>query len=1046
MHFRWKTPQLISLFLSILLCCGGSLARGTAAFGQSRRSAAPLPPVAKAGTVDARTRAEHLLRRLRILGSRTPLVRIRIAKNTRATAARAVRVTRGAPLTFKFENFTSAQTTEFQTYLQKAYPLMVQLYGEPAPSQQGAAVRVVFDSTAGDGLYELPPAEPTNEGGIIQYNPVTTADGLTAEQARNINNFNLTRQILIAFHGINIFDFDAWELGFSDAAALVVMYQALGSPANFDPSALGVYLLPVYDFFNRPELGNAFFFAEGASLNLGFYRAGMAQAAWLKAYVENPNFFKGFNQQYYNQLATNPGVPLSGNVPALKQIAAGIVPTVEGLRFTDWYRRQYVLDTSVTVGDKLWVAVLPLAASASGDTRSVLYGVAQRYRTLADGSEQPLSGTGSVVALDENGADITSTSVELNQDNRVIFNSLGEAELDSQNTPQGFLPVVGFRNTGTPDRGRITLLFNVGAAQAVAFFPYNVAGTTTQPTGFYGATLGTNEGTVRLQVIGGAAGAATLNRGAFKTTVPYPSGPRVRSEFRVFPTDGAAPRTILRNSAWSVFDGGTQSLAVLLETAPGNATFTSNLTSTGGNLLRMISLPLFPTESDEAAVLGLDPNTLLLARYRPNLSPVGFGSGGIQYGISADKHELYPNINEPFAPGRGYWLKLRSNLALSVQGGEPPKSQPYEVPLLGGWNQIGVPFNQSFLLGNVQVRLREGGLLTYATALSRNLILPGVWRWKIEGGYERVDTGSAASQVLQPFEGYYIFTPEARGVKLVFTPTTTTATATTRNVGDGVEAGLTTKAVAGEWKLPLAVTAGGRQSNAHAFGVTTLLPSGKPHRMPAANPPASERALTLSFLHSGTAVAEKTKAGGAGGWAESYVLPFTTATTWQFLVDGVAPGTVVRLTWGNPRNVPNGISLMLVDETTSQRVPMLAVNPAVGYTFVAGSGPRHFRVEARTGVSPITGLTVTPWPQSSFALVSAEFSESGIAKVEVLDAQGAVRRVLVERAAIGGGRYFWAWDLRDSSGRSMPRGTYTARVTFVDWRGATYQAIRSFSF
>jgi len=986
----------------------------------------------------AREGTARTMRRLGILGSATPLTRSIVRRPAVPDKpAQVVNAPRGLPLSIKFFNFSSEQASDFQSFLNVVYPtnvtenLLVRLYGEPAAAQRGKTLRVESNVNAGDGVYNPPPANSATEAGTILYDPVLPGNGITVELARQINNYNLVRQILIAFHGRAIFSYDAWELGFADAAALVAMYQSMGSPANFEASRFGVYLLTVYDFFNRPDLGNAYFFTGNdtsvSSQGLGFYRIAMAQAAWLKVWVENPAFFRSFNEEYYRRLAAST-TPLSAQ--ALKQIAVGIVPTVEDLGFADWYRRQYVLDTSVTVGEKLWIAVLPFTTAPADQGASVALTIAQYYKTLANGDEQFLSGSGRLLAFDEKGIDITDRTPDLVND-QVSFD---EGELEK---------AVGFTALDTPNQARISLVLRVNAVESVGFFPYNVAGTDAAPSGYFGAVVGANTGQVTIQVTGSALTLPSLLRGAFKSSQIYPSRASVKTDFTVTPNaaDGGAVRTVRRNSAWSFFNGKAQSFGVILETPPANTAVPVNLASTAGNRLRMVSLPLFPMQSDEAAVFGLDPARLLMARYRPNLSPASFSASGVTYGIGDDRHELYPNISQPIAPGRGFWLKLPTNLSTTVRGGEPPRTTPYEVPLLGGWNQIGNPFRSPLAVNRLKVSLNNATPVVFSIAVGRGYVAPGIWRWKAEGGYERVDTGAAANQVLQPFEGYYIFTTQPRGVKLAFDPTQLSTTTAARSVAEP----LTVDKIAGEWDVSLSATSGASRDTNNAFGVTTIV-GGKPRRVAAAKPPAGERALTLSFLSGGTTPADDTKAGKASGWAESFAPVSAAGATWQFLVDGATPGQTVRLNWGSLAVLPANLNLTLLDEGSGQRVSMAASNPAWGYAYTAGATARRFRIEA-TSVKPlIQSVRVEPYLYSSFAMVSAEFGGAGTVSVEILHSNGTQLRLLAGGEPVRAGRSSWLWNGRDAYGRPLQRGTYIARVMAVDAQGVRHQQDRSFQF
>lgn len=933
-----------------------------AQFAAARRQAVQTNALAQ----KSRERSASIFRRMGALGARTPLSNPRIIAYTRngklperetsartasatTTARSAVQAsslsTRASNIFFKFDGFSSQQVTDFAAFRDAAYPLMVQVYGEPSPLQQGRLVTVINDPFAGDGIYELPPSGSTTSGGTIRYEPVTTSGGLSSAEALAINTYNLTRLMLIAFHGERLMAFDSWERGFADAAALVVAYKYVlqVAPANaptFDPSMLGVYLLPVYDVLNRPELGSPYFFAADTSPNLGFYRLGMAQAAWIKVWVENPNFFANFNTAYYAQYSA----ALAGNTPVLKSIAQSLVPQVEGLSFSDWYRRQYVLDTAITTGEKLWLAVFPLANQTSGDTRSQFFGVAQRYSTDSSGNETPLSGTGHVSIYDELGLDITTRSAELRNDTRVIFNNLGEAELNSQNVISG-LPIIGLEATGSPEMGRFSVVISIDNAEATAIFPYNVAGTTSAPSGFYGATIGANSGTA-LTIVSNSVTRTppTWSRGAYMSAAAYPTGPQVKTTFSFTPS-GEVARSVQRNSAWSSFGGISQSLAAIFEARSAGSAVPVNLTTSGANNLRMISLPLYPVQSDEAAVLGLPSSSLLLARYLTTPSPSGFSSSGITFGINTERHELYPNISEGFVPGRGYWLKLDAPLSTSVQGSEPPRNKVYEVPLRAGWTQFGLPFNLPFAMAAVRVSKDNTAPVPFATAVQNGWLGAGVWRWKAAGGYARVDSGSATDQQLAPFEGYYIFSTVPRGLKLVFNSSAAQATALTEAAN-----------TAGNWQLPITVTQE-QSSDSGALGVSTVT-GGKPLRAAAAKPPTGPTALNLSFLSSGNSALDETKAGNASGWHSSYIAPFAASATgsWRFLVDGTTSGKTVRLTWGNTATLPTLFDITLIDETTGARIALSQSGvPVISeYTYISNGSARVFRMEARANSLRVT--------------------------------------------------------------------------------------------
>jgi hypothetical protein len=413
---------------------------------------------------------------------------------------------------------------------------------------------------------------------------------------------------------------------------------------------------------------------------------------------------------------------------------------------------------------------------------------------------------------------------------------------------------------------------------------------------------------------------------------------------------------------------------------------------------------------------------LLLARYRPNLAPQGFTQNGITYGITADKHELYPNISEPFAPGRGYWLKLNQNLATTVRGGEPPRNTNYEVPLLGGWNAIGVPFNRSFALSSLRVTY-NGQTTDFASAVNANWLAAGVWRWKAEGGYARVDTGAASSQTLQPFEGYYIFSRFARGLKLVFVPTTTQVAALTRAAESTAN-----------WRVAIVAKTAAARDDGGAWGVTTIT-DGRPLTRAAARPPAGTRSLTLSFLSGGNTEFDRTNAGKASGWAESLLPPEAITTTapgvWRGLVDGAWPGDFVTVQWGDITRLPTPINAYFIDEATGTRLDM-ALKRA--FNFASDGTVRRFRIEATPRPQGILRLVARQIDGSRLVQIDATFGVSGSAALDIETLDGElVRNITAEYIEPGQRR--WSWNGTNSANRAVRSGSYVAHLRLRDERG-----------
>jgi hypothetical protein len=407
--------------------------------------------------------------------------------------------------------------------------------------------------------------------------------------------------------------------------------------------------------------------------------------------------------------------------------------------------------------------------------------------------------------------------------------------------------------------------------------------------------------------------------------VVYPSAPAVKATFTVTPT-GGTPVTLTRNACWLSADLG--GLAVLLEARTATTTGTVTLKLASNNKLRMFSVPLYPAESDEAKALGADPATLFLARYRSTLG----GSFSVKqtFGFTSGRYDLYPNLVPPLGPGRGYWARLTERETTFNVRGTPPPNTPFEVPLIGGWNQIGVPFNRHFPIPLIKVQRLGGSTVWWNEAIARGWIMPGVWMWQPAGGFHRLDAGDISARKLIPYEGYYLFTPHERGIKLIFDPAMVT-----RLTGP-------VPPLNRAWTMDLKAATFNAYDDDNVFG--TVIESEGELPVPAAKPPMASPRVTLSFLSSGNSATDSTKAGAQSGWADSF-LAFGGVKRWDFVIDGAPVGNLVTLTWNNGRNLPVNLTLVLVDEKTGRRVTMVGSGAVASYAFNAEATPRRFHIE-----------------------------------------------------------------------------------------------------
>ncbi len=128
-----------------------------------------------------------------------------------------------------------------------------------------------------------------------------------------------------------------------------------------------------------------------------------------------------------------------------------------------------------------------------------------------------------------------------------------------------------------------------------------------------------------------------------------------------------------------------------------------------------------------------------------------------QWRIFRFENDVYserPNINAQFTPGTAFWLITRDGNAFDVEAAQSVNSsQPFEITIQPGWNQISTPF--AFAVD------------WDAVAANGNVQNPVFF-----DGTEYIFNQT----VVQPWEGYFVFNLESTPVTLAF-PTTEATTA-----------------------------------------------------------------------------------------------------------------------------------------------------------------------------------------------------------------------------------------------------------------------------
>ncbi len=832
-----------------------------------------------------------------------------------------------------------------------------------------------------------------------------------------------------AWHGPALIGYDAWEKGMSRAAAIIAAqdlktYPGVGTA--IDP-ANGFYYTPDYDILNQPALGNSTFTPptigseNGPSINPTQYggmiipRLQMSGSAWLKCYIENPGFFQSFNSAYYTAFAADPTV--ANDVTRLTTYASAALPTgVEGQSFNSWFQLQYVLDTSITIGAKLYAhstATFPDAISSAppGAAVYLIY-----YLTTPAGDENNLNGISQVVYWD-----YTFT-------NRLSLASFGSVTIaDGFGTVAPYFQGIG----GTPaDQMRVAMDFPVNKEYVRVYFPAGLTGSQTSPNSFSGTVVGQDSGSLAATFnTGGTLNTinATVQQGAFGSTGNVGTG-FSRATF-ILSQNGSPAVTFKRNM---FIDTGNVT-PIFQFAALGN---TTTLSTTFQNGLQMVSLPLRPILDNIAVAMGADPARALIAQFRQDNT------------IGTDQYLRYPQL-PAYQPGYAFWTNFPAVTAPPSPGivGVPydAVSQPnVSIALQFGWNQIGTPYNTALdVTANVQFQYLGGTVYGYADAVTNGLVAAGVIGYNPTTGYVDITNPSSSlfvQNLLEPWSGYWINCTEPDGVTMTYqSPTAGKATRAARS------SQTYGTAAQGAWRMPLLLMDDQNYSSGVVIGqvskATTTYNRATDTAMPPSGPAASGIALSLGAKQGFSATR------GAPSSLMTDLRPLNQQSQWIVTASFPAASRSFTLAWADTALLPHGARLTLTDAVSGVQQVM---NTSASYTFTpsAKETTRSFTIDVapRSIGRPIVSNLYAVMPRiggRAPASMTITFDLANSTSVEsTIYLNGRTIRHLAQsgRAAATGTNQV-LWDMKDDNGRNVSGGTYMIQVTARDTNGNQSRSI-----
>ncbi len=656
---------------------------------------------------------------------------------------------RGDAIVLQFDaTFPSAYRQLLQDVYQSAKPVMDAVFGSPEP---GGIVKVInYDAEIG--------ARDAVAGGIfvpnngssqqeIRFPIYSDQSGFKAEVAA----VNFVHTLLLAYLGRAPFPNDAWNEGLVRAAVMRVVRTPGALPATLDSNLVEGVLESTYDvgdaydWCNQRALGGPRFIApnlvntnlpDGGSVG-GLYllRYQMAGSTFQKVLVEQPGFISALRTRW----ATFTGGTTPPELATLAESAlrdAGGSPNVEGQTFTQWSKRQYLLDTRLNPGLKLMVQPFAIVDGLGGNDFGVFGVQAHYFETKTNGDEALLSGTSWPIFLGPDGGRFFTSAQEDKMDIFAAYGSIAPNFGADAFNNQNYRVIVDI-----PVADRVArCILPAGAIARPGSEISNVYGTV---TGLATDALATDR--VRVSWTGGNDQVPVVN-GAFGKKIITPSFLQSqRLSLEVIRTKNNIETIVMRRQV----NKGPGAIA--LDLRPGEEAGPQVIAIPKG--ISAIGFSVDPFASTPNDVLGLPAGTYLHARWNPVLN----------------RYDYFPAGGGP-RQGAGFFVRSDQNRTASVEG-RTTVNAPATIALRPGWNLIANPLRTAVALTNLQVIVTTDFPTSWTEAVGTSVgrdvfgFTPGA-NDSISGVPE---TGSfVAATTLAPGKAYYIrvFAPE--GAVLVF--------------------------------------------------------------------------------------------------------------------------------------------------------------------------------------------------------------------------------------------------------------------------------------
>ncbi len=568
--------------------------------------------------------------------------------------------------------------------------------------------------------------------------------------------------------------------------------------------------------------------------------------------------------------------------------------------------------------------------------------------------------------------------------------------------------------------------------------------TFTNPTD--GATINTTRPTLRATAMHLVPGATTLYVNGTQYAFPdnhldtsglLISGYDAATGEIAFPFDGTNGRPTLAAGNYSVIINGQDQNTQAQVSGTLSFTVAEKRLSAGKWL---ITLPATNVGTARNVFSAIDPTQLNLWRWNPlaesyvsyphdavvpagNYTELTSGDPVTDTLDGAAYDRVAPN--DTVAPaGKGYFLQLKSDVALRLDGDLVQAQRQYAINLYSGpdnngFNLIGNPYTAPVTFSNLQVEY-NGTTYSIADAVSAQLLDPVLYGW--DG--TSYTLAILPNGMLQPWQGYWVRArvgSAALPLRLIFSPVPAQRSAVpparTAAAGSGwlVNLQAATPASGAVARLQVGISR----------GATAQVDPG----LDFYAPPAMPDALGLASVAGRAALVRDVQALDAAGNA-----------SWALNVTAPA-GSQVVLSWPDLTSLPATTALTLTDPATGDA---RYLRTAASYTLTLGAQEtsRQLRLTAtplQRGALQVRGLQARHARGGDGYEISGELTQEATVALEIRSLTGRLV-TRIAGAAYAPGTLTLRWDGRTATGQRVPRGVYHGQVSAITREGLTVKA------